>query len=72
MVMSSFIQYEKRSLLGMSKKKTNILIGIFGMALNRNNLENLITKLQNDLTLTYNWGNANYSFWKDVKAGISR
>lgn len=24
----------------MSKKKTNILIGIFGMALNRNNLEN--------------------------------
>lgn len=40
MIMSSFIHYEKRGLLGMSKKKTSILIEIFGMALNRNNLEN--------------------------------
>lgn len=69
MVMSSFIHYEKRGLLGMSKKKASILIEISGMALNRNNLENY--KWEKDLTLTYNWGNENHSFWKDVKAGTS-
>lgn len=56
----------------MSKKKTNILMEIFGMALNRYNLENINDKIiKIYLTLTRNWENTNYSFWKDVKAGTS-
>lgn len=47
----------------MSKKKTNIVMEIFGMALNRYNVEKYKWQSYKKMSnLTYNLENASYSF----------